>query len=322
MIQYMMDLIQDPFEVQIMLPRRKLATNRAFTLIELLVVIAIIAILAAILFPVFAQAKRAAKAAVTLSDCKQLALGIQMYATDTDDVWPMTIQTLHEPDNNNWYSANQYVGILQTTYPYVKNVDIWWQAMDAKPGSLKTPLVPDPTNGNGTAAGAWGPATGTWGDWSKEETILPNNIALNVWDGAAGNIAPRSSTSVDDVADLALIIPVVGPIPGIATSDNNPADPMVDIDPWGNSCVGSFTNSNTTVGWSPVYTAFVANANALPASFADGHAKTFKQDKFLQDPNGSSCYYDVGINSGNQNFYESANVSHFWGFYLQGWPIH
>ena len=38
--------------------------RRAFTLIELLVVIAIIAILAAILFPVFAQAKAAAKKTV------------------------------------------------------------------------------------------------------------------------------------------------------------------------------------------------------------------------------------------------------------------
>ena len=37
---------------------------RGFTLIELLVVIAIIAILAAILFPVFAQAKNAAKKTV------------------------------------------------------------------------------------------------------------------------------------------------------------------------------------------------------------------------------------------------------------------
>ena len=46
--------------------------KKAFTLIELLVVIAIIAILAAILFPVFAQAKEAAKKTACLSNEKQL----------------------------------------------------------------------------------------------------------------------------------------------------------------------------------------------------------------------------------------------------------
>lgn len=59
--------------------------QRGFTLIELLVVIAIIAILAAILFPVFAQAKNAAKGASCLSNCKQITLGGIMYSNDVDD---------------------------------------------------------------------------------------------------------------------------------------------------------------------------------------------------------------------------------------------
>lgn len=60
----------------------------AFTLIELLVVIAIIAILAAILFPVFAQAKDAAKKAACISNSKQTVLGALMYAADYDDRIP------------------------------------------------------------------------------------------------------------------------------------------------------------------------------------------------------------------------------------------
>jgi len=65
--------------------------RKAFTLIELLVVIAIIAILAAILFPVFAQAKQAAKKTQSISNAKQLSLGVLMYSGDADDLFPVAI---------------------------------------------------------------------------------------------------------------------------------------------------------------------------------------------------------------------------------------
>src|SRR5580658_1891207 len=61
--------------------------QRGFTLIELLVVIAIIAILAAILFPVFAQAKEAAKKTACLSNTKQMGTATYIYLNDYDDTF-------------------------------------------------------------------------------------------------------------------------------------------------------------------------------------------------------------------------------------------
>lgn len=91
-----------------------------FTLIELLVVIAIIAILAAILFPVFAQAKAAAKKSVDLSNTKQIGTGIYLYCSDYDDTTP-TING-RTGANPAPYDMDYYVGLM----PYVKNMDIFF----------------------------------------------------------------------------------------------------------------------------------------------------------------------------------------------------
>ena len=64
--------------------------KRGFTLIELLVVIAIIAILAAILFPVFAKAREKARQTTCISNSRQIAVDILIYAQDHDETLPTT----------------------------------------------------------------------------------------------------------------------------------------------------------------------------------------------------------------------------------------
>ena len=76
-----------------------------FTLIELLVVIAIIAILAAILFPVFAQAREAARKSSCQSNLKQIANGVMMYSQDYDETMPLSFHRLSYSATQNVYTA-------------------------------------------------------------------------------------------------------------------------------------------------------------------------------------------------------------------------
>jgi prepilin-type N-terminal cleavage/methylation domain-containing protein len=104
--------------------------KNAFTLIELLVVIAIIAILAAILFPVFAQAKAAAKGTVTLSNLKQIGTAGLMYLNDYDDVvhpHEMVVPTT-DPGNGGIWSPGGRAGWYQIVEPYIKSKGLLFDA--------------------------------------------------------------------------------------------------------------------------------------------------------------------------------------------------
>jgi prepilin-type N-terminal cleavage/methylation domain-containing protein/prepilin-type processing-associated H-X9-DG protein len=133
--------------------------SKGFTLIELLVVIAIIAILAAILFPVFAQAKEAAKKTSCLSNMKQIGLAHNIYANDYDDCYvepfinPPAYSGYTYPTTHSWlYSIAPYIkspgAMTCPDNPYTKNLDV-----DAEPEPISYCYMDDPwTNGYGARA--------------------------------------------------------------------------------------------------------------------------------------------------------------------------
>lgn len=134
--------------------------QQAFTLIELLVVIAIIAILAAILFPVFAQAKEAAKKTATLSGMKQMGTALQLYQGDFDDGTPT-------------WSEYWYMYYVDRPNAGSDTVDRYW---DAK-------LFPYVKSGNpGRASGSattpnWG---GVWKSLGNERDDTVRSIGISM----------------------------------------------------------------------------------------------------------------------------------------------
>lgn len=143
--------------------------KQAFTLIELLVVIAIIAILAAILFPVFAQAKAAAKNAMVVSNLKQIGVAMNLYVSDNDDRYSMA-GTMHGNGASYASGACNYEigcpGWDTILMPYCRNLLIFESPFDKTPKIWRSPGFPSTKRSFAVAA-----------------NVIPGWAGINPWDG-------------------------------------------------------------------------------------------------------------------------------------------
>ncbi|MCG9894663.1 MAG: prepilin-type N-terminal cleavage/methylation domain-containing protein [Fimbriimonadaceae bacterium] len=192
--------------------------KKAFTLIELLVVIAIIAILAAILFPVFAQAKAAAKKSSDLSNVKQIGTAFQIYTADYDDVLPSAY--FHRAFNPALGGTRGgYIHFSGMLRPYVKNDQIWVSPGDAIGGHGPTCFATANNNsGKGFPGGQQGdrcpvnsdvPGVPSLGGFIIDDQVprlsyTVNSAVMprlrNIRDVQEGGIRVISTTSLDNVS--------------------------------------------------------------------------------------------------------------------------
>lgn len=181
--------------------------KRAFTLIELLVVIAIIAILAAILFPVFAQAKAAAKKSSDLSNTKQLGIGLQIYLADYDDTYPTAYY--YRNDNSSGGTAPNcgYVHWSFMVMPYVKNTKIFVSPGDALGGLAPTNFNTANNNeGQGVPGGQTDSSSCSIADSQVPRlSYIPNSMIMPRKRRSADPMQVISATVIEGVSSTILL---------------------------------------------------------------------------------------------------------------------
>jgi len=277
-------------------------SRKAFTLIELLVVIAIIAILAAILFPVFAQAKNAAKGAQSLSNVKQLATASMMYANDSDDQF--VAQWVSVENGYGWQ-----LSWVMLTLPYMKNYGILKDPNDnvrlttAYDSGPKVSYV-----ANGLLAGD---CSGGGGQFWKFRGVVgfngPSNFSAANW----YENGTRSQTQINEVASTVLFATRSATPPN---TDHDAAAGKMEgaFSPWNNVYQGP-SSSDAKDGangvlpgqksiWSApdsTYKGYIDRfygSGMSPVAYTDGHAKSVKPETTVDwnggvsDGNAGGCY--------------------------------
>lgn len=294
--------------------------KQGFTLIELLVVIAIIAILAAILFPVFAQAKEAAKKTACLSNLKQIGTAMQMYQADFDDTWVLWTNNMNGITNpalnlgGTFGFQHMFPSLVN---PYVKNgtrqtsatggdlTDLW-----ACP-SIKSQFS---SFSNTYAYNHW-----TLGGFSTcARTLLPGQTLPAIcttrtvadyaeYADTAYNL-PASATSLEFPAETIALTdgPQISRPPQYAVAF--PTNGMEFIAVWGSHQVGRggpFSRIGATVS---VTTQRMLSGRMTNVTFADSHAKTTP----------TQTLYHVAYTAEGGQWRGARTTNRFWS---RNWPV-
>ena len=290
--------------------------KKAFTLIELLVVIAIIAILAAILFPVFAQAKLAAKKTQDLSNMKQIGTGVMLYINDSDDVYPMGQYNV-SPNPSEWRGIS-WQGM---TDPYIKTG-----------GNTKNSNGTQVNRGNEGIFAAPGFAKPKqWqGAYAVRQDVAPDGIAP--WSPAGYSPKTFSSTSIGAPADKVYIIHRGANATENATVEGGDWNWVAwDPNEWAwVDWLGQSTDDGVQTNPNPLYKTVVAGQgdcddmrNAVPDwganacgrtprytyngtsnfTFFDGHAKSYRRSEKSHQISYAKNVYVPGITNNGDPMY-------------------
>ncbi len=228
--------------------------RRGFTLIELLVVIAIIAILAAILFPVFAQAREAARKTACTSNLKQLGTAMLMYTQDYDETFPQPQAASFTSGGSFWVfppdasgtapaaTSGSYVIWGWAIQPYVKNEQLY-----SCPSANQVDLF---------GLGAYRKKIGAGYQYNR----------LASWKSQASFVAPASTFLLwEGWGDTKYLNVMNGGYPGITGGSFGPGDPF------------KFGTNNATLfqGFTgqPTWKFNRIHGGNIGVLYADGHVK-------------------------------------------------
>jgi prepilin-type N-terminal cleavage/methylation domain-containing protein len=293
-----------------MLSRNATRRQRGFTLIELLVVIAIIAILAAILFPVFAQAREAARKTQCLSNVKQLGTATQMYVQDYDGAYyphRHNVAMGANPLMQDPAFAAQITAGAQGKYfwismlqPYTKNY-----------GVFKCPSNPGAWVGGGpqncAQAGCDGQGYGGQNSYGHNDFWLSPSAPF----GGGASPSPVSESQIERPSSTIVVVDATyyGAGPDISNQSgyrrNENANDEAYVTGLGSQYPSYWMNIGNSkwsyaVGATPTPAKAIADgqtrhSKTIVCQFADGHAKALPYDRVV----GDICLWAVDSLSGS-----------------------